>query len=237
MPGLTACGERSRTAVILQPGYLPWLGYFAQLHRSDVFVVYDDVQFDKESWRNRNRIKTPADVQWLTVPVLTKGRHLSSNREIEIDHTSAWRRKHLRSLEQNYRQAPFFDEYISRFASLYERSWRYLIDLNLACLDVLASALGLERDIRLASELRASGRGTERLIGLCHALGATTFFEGAAGRGYIDAQAFSRAGLALEYQDYRHPVYPQLFGAFVPYLSVVDLLFNCGPRSLEILAQ
>jgi hypothetical protein len=227
----------SRTVVVLQPSYLPWLGYFAQMHRSDVFVVYDDVQYDKHSWRNRNRIKTAGGAQWLTVPVLTRGKDLPSNREVEIDNRQAWRRKHLLSLEQSYARAPFFGEYLGTFQDLLGREWRRLLDLNLACLNALAGLLRLRSPVRLASELGVPGRSTERLVGICRALGADRLFEGAAGRDYLDEAAFARAGIALEYQDYRHPVYPQLHGDFVPFLSVVDLLFNCGPRSLEVLAQ
>ncbi|HYE84933.1 MAG TPA: WbqC family protein, partial [Vicinamibacterales bacterium] len=112
---------RDRVAVILQPSYLPWLGYFEQVHRSDVFVVYDCVQFDKESWRNRNRIKGPGGPQWLTVPVLTSGRQRPSNRDIEIDNSGCWRRKHYRSLQQCYGQSPFFDDYVPLLAALYDR--------------------------------------------------------------------------------------------------------------------
>ena len=227
----------SRVAVILQPSYLPWLGYFAQLQRSDVFVVYDDVQYDKESWRNRNRIKTPAGPQWLTVPVLTSGRGWPSNRDIQIDNTSAWRTKHVRSIAQNYAKAPHYGDYMPEIAAVFEQPWRFLLDLNMACLNLVTDALGLRRTIRFASEIGVDGHRVDRLIGLCKALGADRFYEGAAGRDYIDERAFADAGITLEYQDYRHPVYAQRFGEFVPYLSIVDLLFNCGPKSLETLTQ
>jgi len=224
-----------RTVVILQPSYLPWLGYFEQLHRSDVFVVYDDVQYDKESWRNRNRIRTPRGAEYLTVPVLTSGRNWPLNRDVEIDQTAAWTRKHLGSLRQNYAKAPYFTAHIDRFERLYARKWKFLLDLNLACLETLTCALGLRREIRLASDLEIPGKSTERLVAICQSLGATHYYNGAAGASYIDAALFEKAGITLEYQDYRHPVYSQLFEGFVPYLSVVDLLFNCGPRSLPIL--
>lgn len=226
-----------RVAVILQPSYLPWLGYFAQLHRSDVFVVYDDVQFDKESWRNRNRIKTAGGPQWLTVPVLTSGQQRPSNRDVRIDNSTPWRRKHLRAIEQSYARAPYLADYLPLFASLYDRRWTHLLDLNLAAFDVLSCAFGICRSIRLSSELRVDGDRIERLVGICRAVGADTFYEGAAGRNYLTASPFNGAGIALEYQDYRHPVYSQLHPPFMPYLSAVDLLFNCGPKSLEILAQ
>lgn len=224
-----------RTAVILQPSYLPWLGYFAQMHKSDVFVVYDDVQYDKHSWRNRNRIKTPQGAQWLTVPVCTKGRDWPSNREVTIDNAQSWRKKHLQSIKQSYARAPFFKDYVGIFEGIYERDWTYLIDLNMACLTAMTEALGLKREIRFSSELEVEGERVDRLIEICRKVGATDFYEGAAGRDYIDDARFAAAQLGIEYQDYQHPTYPQLHGEFVPFLSVADLLFNCGPRSLEIL--
>jgi hypothetical protein len=224
-----------RVAVILQPSYLPWLGYFAQLHRSDVFVVYDDVQFDKHGWRNRNRIKTAQGAQWLTVPVLTYKQNWPTNRAIAIDNTQHWRKKHLASLRQNYAKAPFFADYIDTLDDLLTRDWPSLFDLNMAAFRQLMKSLGIVRELRFASELGVDGDPVDRLIGMCKKVGASRFFEGAAGRDYIADDRFRAAGIAIEYQDYRHPVYPQLHGEFVPYLSVVDLLFNCGPRSLEIL--
>jgi len=226
-----------RTAVILQPSYLPWLGYFAQFHRSDVFVIYDDVQYDKHSWRNRNRIKTPQGPQWLTVPVCTTGQGWPSNRDVAIDNKQPWRKKHLQSLRQNYARAPYFAGYASLFEEIYEREWGHLFDLNVACFTALARALGIEREVRLSSELGVPGAGVDRLIGICQCLGADHFYEGAAGRDYIDDSVFAAAGITLEYQDYRHPSYAQQHGEFVPFLSVVDLLFNCEPQSLEVLVS
>jgi hypothetical protein len=227
-----------RTAVILQPSYLPWLGYFAQMRRCDVFIYYDDVQYDKHSWRNRNRVKTAQGPQWLTVPVLTHGRDKPLIRDVEVDNRSNWRKKHLETLRQSYARAPYFKQYLPVFEEAYSRSYSRLLDLNLALMGVLCEVLGLRRETRLASELgceKSSPVG--RLIGLCHAVGATTFYEGASGKEYIDDSEFARSGLRIEYQDYQHPTYEQQHGEFAPYLSIVDLLFNCGPRSLEILSQ
>jgi WbqC-like protein family len=226
-----------RVVVVLQPSYLPWLGYFAQMHRSDVFVLYDDVQYDKHSWRNRNRIKTAQGMQWLTVPVRTKGCSYPTIREVEIDNATDWRRKHLLTLRQSYARAAYFDETMGVLQPLYERDWTRLLDLNVAFLSALAEVLGLRREICFASELDVPGDRVQRLIDICKRLAANCFYEGAAGRDYIDDALFRAAGVDIEYQDYQHPVYPQLHGEFVPHLSVVDLLFNCGPRSLEILVQ
>lgn len=223
-------------AGILQPGYLPWLGFFEQLHRSDVFVVYDDVQYDKHSWRNRNRIKTATGPQWLTVPVSFDFAAHPAVNAVRIDNGMDWRRKHLLSIRQNYSKAAFFKDYIGLFEAAYAREWDRLLDLDMHFITSLAEALGLNgKRIVRASELGVGGGKVERLIAICENLGADVFYEGAAGRDYLRTADFEPHGIKLEFQDYPHPVYRQCHGEFVPYLSVVDLLFNCGPESLGIL--
>lgn len=230
-------GGSERTAVVLQPSYLPWLGCFAQMQRCDVFIVYDNVQFDKHGWRNRNRIKTPQGECWLTVPVLTRGRDKPLIRDVEINTAERWRAKHLKTVRQSYARAPYFEDHIGWLEAIWSREWMSLLDLNMECLQKLCEALGLKREIRLASEFDTSGDSIERLVQICRAVDADVFYEGGAGRDYIDDARFERAGIRIEYQDYRHPVYSQLHGDFLPYLSVVDLLMNCGGQSLEILSQ
>lgn len=223
---------------ILQPSYLPWLGYFDQMFKSDVFVVYDDVQYDKNGWRNRNRIKTPQGPQWLTVPVLTKGRNFPLNREVEINNTVSWQEKQLRSIVQNYTKAPFFNEHIGPVRGVLERHWRLLTELNMAFIHVLMERLALKTRIYFSSDLKIPNMGkTERLIKVCQYFGADTFLEGDRGRDYIDETLFMRAGIQLEFHGYTHPVYHQLYGKFVPYMSVIDLLFNHGDDSLKILTH
>jgi len=231
----TTLGER-KAAAILQPSYLPWLGYFAQAYHTDAFILYDDVQYDKHGWRNRNRIKTPNGPQWLTVPVLTRGKERPLIRDVEITNTERWQHKHLSSLKQNYAKAAHFEACFEVLEALLGRPWKYLVDLNVACFRALNELLGLHRPTFLASDFDVSGDRIERLIALCRAVGANAFYEGQAGQDYIDDQRFADAGIAITYQQYNHPTYPQLHGDFVPYLSVVDLLFNCGPGSLDILA-
>ena len=221
---------------ILQPGYLPWLGFFQQLDRSDVFVVYDDVQYDKNGWRNRNRIKTANGPQWLTVPVSADFSNRPPINAVKINNDTDWRRKHLLSIRQNYSQAPFFRDYIGVFEEIFSRPCELLADLDMALIVELARRLGLggKRIVR-SSELGVPGQRVERLIAICKNLGADTFYEGAAGRDYIQTADFEAQGIKLEFQDYKHPVYKQLYGEFIPQLSIVDLLFNCGPEALDIL--
>lgn len=221
---------------ILQPGYLPWLGFFEQLQASNVFVIYDDVQYDKHGWRNRNRIKTPTGPQWLTVPVQVDLSQSPSILEIKINNRENWRKKHFFSIRQNYAKAPFFSRYIDFFAEVYQRDWDYLIDLDMYLIVKLTELLGIDpAKIVRSSTLEVEGDRITRLIGICQRFGAAVFYEGASGRNYIDTAVFAQQGIGVAYQDYRHPEYPQLYGDFIPNLSVIDLLFNCGDESLAIL--
>lgn len=223
---------------ILQPGYLPWLGFFEQMYRSDVFVIYDDVQYDKEGWRNRNRIKTANGVQWLTIPVLVKFDEHPLISEVKIDNQTNWRKKHFASVRQNYSKASFFKEYIGVFEEAYSREWEHLIDIDMYFITALAEFLGMkEKKMVLSSTLGVGGERLERLITICKLFHADTFYEGAAGKNYIDENVFAEHGIKIEYQDYKHPIYRQLYGDFIPYLSVIDLVFNHGQESLPILAN
>ncbi len=223
-------------AGILQPGYLPWLGFFEQLLKSDVFVIYDDVQYDKNGWRNRNRIKTAQGVQWLTVPVSYEFGDLV--KDVRIDNKTNWRKKHLSSLKMSYARSPFLKDYAGIFEEGYGRDWELLIDLDMFFIERLAAALGITgKRIARSSELGIEGDKTGRLINICRHFGADVFYEGASGASYISPGDFERQGVTVQFQDFKHPAYPQPHGDFVPYMSVVDLLFNCGPESLSILTS
>jgi hypothetical protein len=221
---------------ILQPGYLPWLGFFEQMHKCDLFVIYDDVQYDKNGWRNRNRIKTATGAQWLTVPVQIRFEQQPLINDVLIDNTSNWSKKHLASIRQNYSNALFYKQYIHLFEETYSTEWTYLVDLDMHFIVHIAKLLGIDTNkIVRSSSLSITGDRIERLISICRHFNADTFYEGAAGRDYIDENIFKSAGIGLEFQDYRHPVYKQLYGDFIPYMSVIDLLFNCGEKSLSII--
>ncbi|PKL52503.1 MAG: hypothetical protein CVV37_00960 [Nitrospira bacterium HGW-Nitrospira-1] len=221
---------------ILQPGYLPWLGFFEQMYRSDIFVIYDDVQYDKEGWRNRNRIKTANGIQWLTVPVLLKGSGSQMILDVRIDNKTNWRKKHLAAIRQNYSKARCFKDYIGIFEDVYERDWDLLVAIDMYFIQILAECLGIgHKNIVRSSTLNIQGDRIERLINICKFFGADIFYEGAAGRNYIDEQDFLTRGVSVEFQDYQHPAYRQLYGDFMPNLSVIDLLFNHGTESLKII--
>jgi hypothetical protein len=223
---------------ILQPSYLPWLGYFDQIYRADTFVFYDDVQYDKHGWRNRNKIKTPQGWQWLTVPVLTKGRFGKLIYEMEIDNHAPWAEKHLKSIQVNYHKSPYYHAYIKYFEKIYLKEWQYLADLDIELIKLITNLLGMGNKMFIRSmELGVKGDRLERLINICQLFKADNYLTGQAARNYLDEKLFAKAGIKVEYQNYKHPAYPQLYGDFIPHLSVIDLLFNCGPESLKILAK
>jgi hypothetical protein len=224
-----------RTAVVLQPGYLPWLGFFDQLLRSDVFVYYDDVQFDKHGWRNRNRIKTPSGPLWLTVPVLSGGRHGQKILDVRIDNRSPWARKHIDAIAQNYARAPFVRTYLPQLKEVLSKPWESLLDLDIAVVDLIGNWLGICRPMVRASELNIVGEKSDRLLNICRNLGADRYLSGDSAQDYLDLAIFSEAGVKVEWQSYRHPVYPQLHGEFLPYMSALDLVLNAGPESQNIL--
>ena len=222
---------------ILQPSYLPWLGFFEQMSRSDKFVLLDDVQYTRRDWRNRNRIRVRENWIWLTVPVQQKSRFSQSLLETRIDNSVSWRRKHLETLRQHYCKAPFFEKYFPRCQQVYEKDWTFLFDLCLETIQFLKEEMGIETPLLRSSEMKPGGEKTERLVSICRELGATHYLSGESGSNYIAEEDFSSQGIALEYQNYEHPVYPQRYTGFVPHLSAIDLLFNCGEQSLGILKQ
>ena len=219
---------------IHQLHYLPWLRYFEKIARCDVFIVLDNIQFNKNGWQNRNKVKTAAGSTLLTVPVYDK---LAQTLEmVMINNTVAWNRKHNLTLRQAYAKAPFLGQYALFFEDVYGRSWERLNDLNRHMLDYLVRALGITTRIVYASELQVPGVATERLINLIKAVDGTHYYSGAyALDAYLDAAQLAKAGIELVLQEWRAPTYPQLHGAFVSDLSVIDLLLNCGPTSLRVL--
>lgn len=221
---------------ILQPGYLPWLGFFDQMSRNDVFVFYDDVQFDKHGWRNRNRIKSPAGPHWLAVPVRHKGLGKQSILEVEIDNSQPWTRKHIGTMRQLYAGAPYLGRYLPELEELLNHHWERLVDLDLAVIELMCAWLGLHCRTVRSSELGVHGERSERLLKICQHFGAERYLTGTAGKTYLDTELFLRNGVEVQWQDYQHPAYPQQHGEFVPYLSTLDLVFNCGDESLGIIA-
>lgn len=220
---------------VLQPSYLPWLGYFDQIARVDAFVFYDDVQYDKNGWRNRNRIRTAEGWQWLTVPVALTGSFGAPISEVEIVPGAPWARKHLAALAQWYSRTPWFDRYFPLLEEALSRPWERLAELDVHLTVELCRALGLPAVFYRSSELGVGGERSERLLRLCEHFGAREYLTGDAARDYLDVPSFEARGIEVHFQEYRHPTYPQRYEPFVSHLSVVDLLFNCGEESLSTL--
>jgi hypothetical protein len=218
---------------IHQPHYLPWLGYLDKIDAADVFVLLDTVQFKKHDWQNRNRIRTKDGWQWLTVPIID--RFPERIDQVETNGRTEWPRKHVQALHLHYGGCRFWDRLGPPLTALLQQPWPRLCDLNVALLDLLCREFGIRTPRLLASTLPAREEPTDRLIDLVRAVGGTIYLAGQMGPAYMDATRFSQAGIAVEVQAYQHPEYSQRYAPFLAGLSVVDLLLNCGPDSLEIL--
>jgi len=223
------------TISILQPGYMPWLGFFDQMQRSDIFVYLDDVQYDKHGWRNRNRIKSAAGPLWLTVPVLNTGRHGQKINEVEIDSRSPWARKHVAAITHNYSNAPYKNYYLPQLEAILAREWVSLVELDLAIVELICDWIGLDRQIERSSLLGIDGDQSSRLLNICNHFQADRYLSGDSAQNYLDLGLFTNGGIEVEWQLYRHPIYTQLHGEFTPYLSALDLVMNVGEKSLGIL--
>jgi hypothetical protein len=217
-----------------QPQYLPWLGYFDKIDRADVFVLLDTVQYKKNEWQNRNRIKTAAGPQWLTVPVTYRFPQRIS--EAGINHRERWQHKQRQAIVSNYRKAPCWETVAPLLDELFIPEWDRLAPLNIFGVKRLSEILGITTPLYVASQLAAFPEDPdERLIAITKHFGADVYLAGGGGRDYMDLDQYERNGIKVLFQEYHHPVYEQRFGAFEPFMSVLDLLFNHGPDSLRIL--
>jgi hypothetical protein len=217
-----------------QPQYLPWLGFFDKIDRADVFVLLDTVQFKKNEWQNRNKIKTAQGWQWLTVPVMYKYPQLIN--EVAINNGVNWVHKQRQAVLSNYKKAAHYDFLEEFFEDLFSLPWKSISELNIDVVKKLAKILGISTPIHIASDLvEFPNDPDERLIAITRHFGADTYLAGAGGRGYMDLGKYEKNGIKVIFQDFIHPVYNQLFGEFEPFMSVVDLIFNHGGKSLGII--
>lgn len=229
-----------KNIAILQPGYLPWLGFFEQLYRCDVFVFLDDVKYTKLDWRNRNRIKTPEGAIWLTVPVFMKGSEEQKIYEAKIDNTKKWQVQHWRTIEVYYSKAKYFGMYFEEFKSFYKKKYKFISELDVDLILWINEKIGLNRKVYFSSQLNITITDKQdRLIEICKNFGSTHFYDGKAAQNFIDTDYFLNQGITVEFQDYNHPYYNQLWvkeQGFISHVSIIDLLFNHGPESLDILS-
>jgi hypothetical protein len=223
-------------AAVHQPQFMPWLGYFDKIVRSETFVLLDNVQFKKNEFQNRNKIKTAQGWMWLTVPVLYKyPEHID---EVKVNDRIDWRKKHLRTLAINYQKTPYFHNLFPEIERFYGEDSASIAEVNRESVLMLLRQLRVDRRIAIASALGDfPEEPSERLASICECVGADTYLSGAGGKTYLDLAPFNKRGITVKFQVFNHPVYPQLYGDFIPNLSLLDLLFNCGPDSLKILEE
>ena len=219
-----------------QPQYLPWFGYFDKIRRADFFVLLDNVQFKKNEWQNRNRIKTAHGWQWLTVPVKYKFPQLIN--EVTINNSVKWQHKQRHAILTNYKKAPCYHYLDEFFDDIFSRAWQSISQLNINVVTRLAKILGIDTPIFVASELGDFPNDPdERLIAITEYFKGDAYLAGSGGRQYMDLAKFREKGMEVLFQDYKHPVYDQRFGEFVTYMSVIDLILNHGENSFSILRR
>ncbi len=217
-----------------QPVYLPWIGLFHKIALADIFCVFDIVQYQRKDFNNRNKIKTSAGPIWLTVPVKSSGRLDSIITDIEIIN-DGWHKKHLKSIELNYKKTPYFEQYFKGLKKILETPYQYLTDLNFDILIYILDALNINTTIVKASDYSFRGVKSELVLDMCNQLNADTYIFGEQGKNYADVDSFNKKGISLYFQSYNHPMYTQTKGEFLPFMSVFDLLFNEGEKSRDIL--
>lgn len=229
-------GQVAKKVAILQSNYIPWRGYFDMIAYVDEFILYDDMQYTKRDWRNRNRIKTAQGPQWITVPVQVKGRYHQSIRETLIDGND-WAKSHWRTLEVNYRAAPHYGEIAEWLAPIYLEEQHTTISLlNRRLLEAACSYLGITTRLTNSWDYDLGEGKTERLASLCAQAGGTEYVSGPAARNYIDESVFEGLGIKLTWFDYAgYREYPQLWGGFEPAVSILDVLFNLGTEAPDYL--
>jgi hypothetical protein len=227
----------SKRIAISQSNYIPWKGYFDTIHAVDEFVLYDDVQYTRRDWRNRNKIKTANGAVWLTIPVQVKGKYLQKIKDTLIS-DAGWAKTHWRSLEHAYGRAPCFDTLAPEFHELYERlPGDRLSDINRAWIETICRLLGIKTKLSWSGDYHLEEDRNQRLISVCKQAGATDYYSGPAAKDYLDEAAFAKEGIRVHWVDYGgYPEYPQLHPPFDHYVSVLDLLFNVGsdaPRYMK----
>jgi len=221
---------------IAQSNFLPWRGYFDLIRQSDLFIIYDDVQYTKGDWRNRNKIKTPRGSEWITVPVRRGplGRRIDETR---VNYSTPWARKMLKRIQDSYRDAPHLEPYFPELTDLLSRQVASISELNTRLITWACAHLGIDTPMKMSREYHAEGAKTERLIGILQQAKANTYLSGPSARAYLRPESFERAGIRLEYKSYDYPEYEQLHPPFDPAVSVIDLLFMKGETARRYLER
>jgi len=219
---------------IHQPEHLPWLGFFHKIGMADTYLILDNVQYRKNYFQNRNKIRTSNDWEWLTVPV--RNRFGQMIKDVAIDNTSeSWKRKYWKSIYYAYKKAPFFGRYSDTLKVLLDQEWPYIADMNTALISKFLEFLKIKPHILRASDMKAEGKGSNLILALCQEAGADVYISGISGKEYLDIEKFEAAGIEVIFQEFHHPFYEQLHEPFIPCMSCLDLLFNYGDKSIDVI--
>ncbi len=224
----------AKRVAIIQSNYIPWKGYFDLIRAVDELIIFDDMQYTRRDWRNRNKIKTPNGPLWLSIPVQTKDKYFQAIRDTKTSEPG-WNKRHWKTLVTNYAKAPHFNTYKNVFEELYlSPQSDYLSIINITFIHAICRLLGIQTHISQSTDYETADGKTERLISLCKQAGATSYLSGPSAKGYIDAALFTDEKINLHYADYsNYPTYPQLYPPFEHGVSILDLLFNAGPASIQ----
>jgi hypothetical protein len=217
---------------IHQPNYLPYIGFFDKLRRSDVFVIYDDAQFIKGDFQQRNKIRIYHGWKWLTVPVNKK--HIPINQikirnDVEIDGTT-WQEAHLKEIQTNYKKAPYYLGFEKEIRRIYEQEYEMLIDINMKLIEFLMKSFSIDTQIVYSSEFGFNSKSTEKIVDLVSAIGGDVYLSGPMGKNYLDLQLFEKENIQVVFQHFKHPIYHQQYDGFEPNMSAIDGLLNAGPQ-------
>ena len=225
-----------KTVVIHQPDFMPYLGFFDRLLKADIYVIFDNVQYTRRAWMNRDKIKTKKGEGWLTVSTQKAPQDTPINRILLAE--GSWREDNLNLLRTNYRNSPFFHEIMPSIEELYKFSGTRMMDFNLASIQMLMQFFDIQIETILASSLEPQGKNNTMIIDIMKKLGYSRYLSGVGARDYFVPELYEQAGIEVIWQDFKHPVYPQQYDGFIPYLSSIDLLFNCGIKhSRQILRE
>jgi hypothetical protein len=230
--------NQSKKAIITQSNYIPWKGYFDSIRHVDVFVVYDDMQYTKRDWRNRNMIKTPQGLKWLSIPVEVKGKYFQKIKDTKIAEKD-WNLSHWEIIKQNYKNAKCYKETAEWLEPLYKNcDFEFLTDVNLHFINEINHRLGIQTEIKLSSEFELAEEKTQRLVNICKDLHITDYYSGPAAKAYMEIDKFESQHVNVHYWDYSgYPVYEQRHGDFEHGLSIIDLLMNEGGNSINFLKK
>lgn len=220
---------------IHQPNYLPYLGFFDKMKKSDIFVIYDDAQFNKHDFQHRNRIRIHDGGKWLTVPVVKEEISLKEIKIINEPQKNKphWSKLHLREIHANYAKTDFFNVYEEEIRKIYEISYDKLVDLNMNFIKFLMTALDIDVKIVYACDFELKTKSSQKNLDLVEAVGGDMYLSGPAGRNYLDLSLFEKKGISVEFQEFKHPVYKQRYERFVPNMAAIDALFNVGKMPME----